>query len=320
MTIYIGLDIGAVSVKTAALMPRDLAESIVSAKGAASQLRLLSSGRSRPSTSHAGTDDLAALILPPVRTRGRPLDAANAALSDLLQTIGSQPIAGVIVTGSGGSLVADALELPRCNEFQALARAMDLLHPHVRSVFEIGGETSKYLKLAADPASGTLGIVDYSTNGDCAAGTGSFLDQQALRLKYTVQEIGDIVATADRSAQIAGRCSVFAKSDMIHAQQKGFTPPEVLRGLCRAVALNYKSAVVKGRTPLTPIAFVGGVSANSAVVTQLREAFELGENDMFVPEAGESLCAVGAAIIGFNGGGTYGGTCDAGVDLRARLN
>ena len=56
-----------------------------------------------------------------------------------------------------------------------------------------------------------------------------------------------MVCTAGCAARIAGRCSVFAKSDMIHAQQKGYSPPEILRGLCDAVARNFKSSIVKGR-------------------------------------------------------------------------
>src|SRR5665811_2616443 len=76
---------------------------------------------------------------------------------------------------------------------------------------------------------------DYQTNGDCAAGTGSFMDQQASRLLYSIEDVGEVVLQAGKAASIAGRCSVFAKSDMIHAQQKGYEPPEVLKGLCSAV-------------------------------------------------------------------------------------
>ncbi|HOJ75992.1 MAG TPA: acyl-CoA dehydratase activase [Phycisphaerae bacterium] len=292
MHIYIGLDVGAVSVKAAALVNTEMARRIMEQAGAAADLNMLA-GVSDPS--------LTALTIPPVRTRGRPLEAARTALDTLLARLDASQVASIIVTGSGGKLVAEALGAQRCNEFQALARATSLMAPFARTVFEMGGETSKFLRLAPDPGNGALGIVDYSTNGDCAAGTGSFLDQQANRLNYKVQEIGNIVAQAERSAQIAGRCSVFAKSDMIHAQQKGFTPPEVLRGLCRAVALNYKSAVVKGRTPEPPIVFVGGVSANSAVIRELRDAFDLTEEAMTIPAGAESFCAIGAAAIGRTG-------------------
>ena len=66
-------------------------------------------------------------------------------------------------------------------------------------------------------------------------------------MQYSVEEVGEMVAHAASAARIAGRCSVFAKSDMIHAQQKGYSPAEILRGLCDAVARNFKSSIVKGK-------------------------------------------------------------------------
>jgi len=287
MNIHIGVDVGAVSVKTALLLPKDEVDSFLKCVGDRSSLRALRT---------PDPNGPAVLVAKYRRTRGRPLESVRRVLTDLLEWVGADAISGLVLTGSGSPLVHEALGVPRCNEFQAIARAMDRLHPQVRTVLEIGGETSKYLRLEPDPASGALGILDYSTNGDCAAGTGAFLDQQASRLQYAVEDIGAIVEGAERAAQIAGRCSVFAKSDMIHAQQKGFTPPEVLRGLCNAVATNFKSAVVKGRTPVAPIALVGGVSANSAVVRALRETLELEEASLLVPEAAESTGAVGAAV------------------------
>ena len=117
-----------------------------------------------------------------------------------------------------------------------------MFYPEVRTVFEMGGETSKYLRLEPSAQSKYLGIVDYQSSGDCAAGTGSFIDQQATRLLYSVEEVGPAACGASCAARIAGRCSVFAKSDMIHAQQKGYTTDQILRGLCDAVARNFKSA------------------------------------------------------------------------------
>ena len=272
MGIYIGVDCGAVSVKAACLLSGDQA---------ALASRFSSSEReaqiSRPGL------QVEVVVSAPRRAKGRPLEAVHALFAEFLRPLSGESFDGLVVTGSGGALVASTMGAGSCNEFQALARAMGLLHPEVRTVLEIGGESSKYLRLEPDGNDGELGISDYSTNGDCAAGTGGFLDQQAFRLKYAVEDIGGIVAGAARTAQIAGRCSVFAKSDMIHAQQKGFTPPEVLAGLCKAVAVNYKSAVAKGRTPKAPVALVGGVSANAAVVRELREAFGLADGELAVP-------------------------------------
>jgi predicted CoA-substrate-specific enzyme activase len=139
------------------------------------------------------------------------------------------------------------------------------------------------------------GIEDYEKSGDCAAGTGSFLDQQAVRLKYQVEEIGDIVRTAERSAKIAGRCSVFAKTDMIHAQQKGYQPPEVLKGLCEAVARNFKSSIIKGRAFKKPVLFIGGVAKNIGVVQAFKDVFKLEDSELRVPEYHAWMGAIGAA-------------------------
>jgi predicted CoA-substrate-specific enzyme activase len=289
MKIHVGVDIGAVGLKAALLVEKAEAWRILDQQGGDLSLTMLSP---------PGDHSFVVLVAPYRRTHGRPLDGVRHILKELGDCIGTQRVGSITLTGSGSRLVAEALGLPRCNEFQATARAIGLLHPQVRTVFEMGGETSKYLHLEPDPSSGALGIIDYSTNGDCAAGTGAFLDQQACRLQYAVEDIGRIVQGASRAAQVAGRCSVFAKSDMIHAQQKGFTPPEVLGGLCNAVAVNYKSAVVRGRALVLPIVLIGGVSANSAVVRSLREVFGLKDGDMSVPPAAESIAAVGAAVIG----------------------
>jgi predicted CoA-substrate-specific enzyme activase len=83
---------------------------------------------------------------------------------------------------------------------------------------------------------------------------------------------------------------------MIHAQQKGYTPPEVLRGLCNAVARNFRTAVVRSHPVVPPVVFVGGVAANAAVVQAMRETFELDESELTVPPAFSHLSAIGAAV------------------------
>jgi predicted CoA-substrate-specific enzyme activase len=144
--------------------------------------------------------------------------------------------------------------------------------------------------------SGKTCIVDYEKSGDCAAGTGSFLDQQASRLNFKIEKIGDIVSCAARSAKIAGRCSVFAKSDMVHAQQKGYKPEEVLKGLCDAVARNFKSSILKGNKVKIPAIFIGGVAANSGVVNAMREILKMSIDKMYVPEYYAWIAAIGTAL------------------------
>ena len=106
-----------------------------------------------------------------------------------------------------------------------------------------------------------------------------------------------MVCTAGCAARIAGRCSVFAKSDMIHAQQKGYSPAEILRGLCDAVARNFKSAIVKGRPVEAPVALIGAVSQNAGVTGASREAFAWPRTTSSCPTEYAWCGAIGTAIL-----------------------
>ena len=224
---FLGIDIGCISLKAALV-------------GDADELDLLARGAAQaPDLFHLLPSGLALAGTHPVlatryrRIKGSPSEATAALLDELFAVVPADAVRGVRVTGSGGRLISQALEATYENEFKAIARGLSGLHPDVVTVFEMGGETSKFLRLDTDGTTGRTGIADYQTNGDCAAGTGSFMDQQASRLLYEIEDVGGIVIAAGRAANIAGRCSVFAKSDMIHAQQKGYQPPEVLQGPLR---------------------------------------------------------------------------------------
>jgi predicted CoA-substrate-specific enzyme activase len=231
------------------------------------------------------------------RIRGRPSQVAYELLKEVLECIPNEAVKGIRVCGSGSQLISRLIPVSLENEFKALAKGFEFLYPEVKTVVEMGGTSSKYLLLERDAVSGDMGIVDYERSGDCAAGTGSFLDQQASRLRYRIEEVGQVVMTAEKTAKIAGRCSVFAKSDMIHAQQKGYQPAEVLKGLCEAVARNYKGSITKGKTIQPPVAFIGGVAANAGVVQALTTVFRLPEEDLFVPVYYAWMAALGAAYI-----------------------
>ena len=84
---------------------------------------------------------------------------------------------------------------------------------------------------------------------------------------------------------------------MIHAQQKGYSPAEILRGLCDAVARNFKSSIVKGRPVVGPVALIGAVSQNAGVTNAIREVFGLSAGDLFVPAEFAWCGAIGTAIL-----------------------
>ena len=291
MSIHIGIDLGSISVK-AALFSTESADAAFFDSLEGNELFQSVRRLQNPS---GGACRLA--VTRYNRIAGNPMKQTRALLKELVGLIERSALGEVCATGSGSTLLKYELGVRQQNEFSALTKAVELLHPGVRTLFEMGGENSKYLLFERDETSGRLGIADYQTNGDCAAGTGGFLDQQAGRLRFRVEEIGDIVLATDRAPKIAGRCSVFAKSDMIHAQQKGFTPEEILKGLCESVARNFKSAINKGKKVVPEVLFAGGVAANKGVVQALEQVFGWTLGSLIVTGDHASFGAIGAAIL-----------------------
>jgi len=291
MSINIGLDIGAVSLKLAAIGGPDDGPRFHTLTEKSETFYAASFPASSPFAGRA-------LVLSRYRRlQGSPIQSTFDLLKELYDFLPEEDVEGIRVTGSGSQLIAKVLGIYFENEFRAIAKGMRLFYPQVRTVFEMGGEASKYLRLDPNVTGKHLGIVDYQTSGECAAGTGSFIDQQATRLLYSIEQVGPAACAASCAARIAGRCSVFAKTDMIHAQQKGYTTDQILRGLCDAVARNYKSSLVKGRAVVPPVAFIGGVAMNEGVRNALRDAFKLKDADLIIPEHYAWLGAVGAAML-----------------------
>jgi len=156
------------------------------------------------------------------------------------------------------------------NEITTHTLAAVKILPDVRTIVEIGGQDSKIIIVEGGMA------VDFAMNTVCAAGTGSFLDQQAGRLGIKVEDMGAMALSAEHAATISGRCTVFAETDMIHKQQIGIPMNEIVAGLCRSLARNYLATVAKGKPIRPPIVFQGGVAANRGIVGQFekRTGFE----------------------------------------------
>ena len=137
-------------------------------------------------------------------------------------------------------------------------------------------------------------VIDFGLNTVCAAGTGSFLDHQAQRLKISQEEFARWALVSDRPVRIAGRCTVFAESDMIHKQQTGHKTADIIYGLCRALVRNYLSDVGAGKDIQSPVVFQGGVAFNRGIVRAFQE--ELGI-EIMVPPHHEVMGAIGAALL-----------------------
>jgi predicted CoA-substrate-specific enzyme activase len=154
----------------------------------------------------------------------------------------------------------------RFDSLVALITGCREYHAEVGSILHVGGER---FGLVEFDAAGRY--TRYQTNTTCAAGTGGFLDQQARRLNLS--DAGELAAMALRSTgsapKIATRCAVFAKTDLAHAQQEGFSLTQICNGLCRGVAQHIVEALVRNEPVRAPIVFSGGVSRNRAVAEHL---------------------------------------------------
>src|SRR5574340_978322 len=157
-----------------------------------------------------------------VRANGQPRETLLAASRLLDEQFQGVQVAAVGLSGSGGAPVAEIVGGVHVNELVAQTLAISAFHRLARTGIEIVWQDSKLLLVEWDAAGGQMVLADFAMNSLCAAGTGSFLDQQAERLGIAIDEEFARIALASRNpARIAGRCTVFAKSDMIHLQQEG---------------------------------------------------------------------------------------------------
>jgi predicted CoA-substrate-specific enzyme activase len=225
-----------------------------------------------------------------LRTQGRPMQTIQEGIKLLRAKIGTTAkIIGVGTTGSARQLAATLLGADVIkNEITAHAVAASRVNPSVQTILEIGGQDSKIIILRDGVVS------DFAMNTVCAAGTGSFLDQQAARLGIPIEEFGNLALEAKNPVKIAGRCSVFAESDMIHKQQLGHALPDILAGLCQAMVRNYLNNVGKNKDIKGPIFFQGGVAANPGICRAFEA--ELGQS-VIVPEHFGVMGALGAAYL-----------------------
>ncbi len=233
-----------------------------------------------------------------LRSCGQPRRTLLAGIETLAPELDLARIAGVGLTGSGGAPVAALIGGYHVNELIAQTCAVAKYHPEARTVIEIGGQDSKFLALAWDARSSKLALVDFAMNNLCAAGTGSFLDQQAERLGISIEDdFARLALQSTQPARIAGRCTVFAKSDMIHLQQKGTPLPDIIAGLALALARNFKSVVGKGKAFTPPILFQGGVAYNRGVVRAFEQVLGLQPGALIIPEYHQLMAALGTAFV-----------------------
>ena len=225
-----------------------------------------------------------------VHTQGKPIEVTQKLLKHIVDELENKvKIMGVATTGSGRYVVGDFLNVDLAiDEITAHARGAVEIDPKVDTIFEIGGQDSKYISLVnANP-------LDFDMNKVCAAGTGSFLHE--LANKYGINIVGefqDIALSSRAPVKLTDRCTVFMESDLVSYYQKGASREDLIAGLCYAIVHNYLNRVVGKRKIGRRIMFLGGPSLNKGVVAAFENVLDRG---LLVPLHREVLGAYGAAI------------------------
>jgi predicted CoA-substrate-specific enzyme activase len=223
-----------------------------------------------------------------LRNDGGPIEAVQALIREIPEPE-RKPVAAAGATGSGRQLAAAMVGADVVvNEITAHALAARTLVPEVRTVIDIGGQDSKIIYLRDGVT------VGFNMNTVCAAGTGSFLDHQAGRLNLAIEEFGSYALRAKAPVAIAGRCGVFAESDLIHKQQLGYRKEDLIAGLCLALAKNYLGNVARNRKIEPPVLFQGGVAANAGMRWALEKLLQV---KLQVPPYYQVMGALGAALL-----------------------
>ncbi|MFZ5571331.1 MAG: acyl-CoA dehydratase activase [Thermodesulfobacteriota bacterium] len=178
----------------------------------------------------------------------------------------------------------------RCDNRIALIEGAKHHHPGIGSILVVGGEKFGLIRFDENG-----NYSSYKSNTSCAAGTGAFLDQQAARLNLGGTEELSRIAYANKGQlpKIASRCAVFAKTDLIHAQQEGYRIEEISDGLCYGLAKNIVDTLLTGPAPVGPMLFCGGVSKNRAVAGHIRRLTGM---DLITDENAPVYEAIGTAL------------------------
>ncbi len=225
-------------------------------------------------------------------TAGRPLAAVQRVLTGLAESLEEADVVAVGVTGSGRKLAGHAVGADLViDEITAQAKGAGYGIGQADTVIEIGGQDAKFIRLGED-----FTVADFEMNRVCAAGTGSFIQEQAARLGIDLKnDYASLALSSANPLPFASRCTVFMGSDLVHYIQQGVGLPDLLMGVSRAVVENYIDRVAQGRTLGRRVVFQGGVAKNRSVV----EAFRTRLPDATVtvhPHPGESG-AIGVALL-----------------------
>jgi len=230
------------------------------------------------------------------RTEGRPIEVVDRCLHEINHELGkSITIQGVGTTGSGRELIGELIgsdtikDEITAHKTGAEFIAKTLLNTQPDTIFEIGGQDSKYISIENGV------VVDFAMNEACAAGTGSFLEERAEELDVSIKgEFASLALSSDSPLKLGERCTVFMQQDVSMQQQKGAKKEDITAGLAYSIVYNYLNRVVGRRKIGDVIFFQGGTAYNDAIASAFSIVLK---KEIIVPPYNGVVGAVGAALL-----------------------
>ncbi len=226
-----------------------------------------------------------------LRTLGNPVLATKKCLAELARQVGEKSVTIIQAAATGSAREMVSVYLDNClsfNEILAHARAAAAESPEVDTVFEIGGQDSKYISFQNGVP------VDYAMNEGCSAGTGSFLEESAsVDMGIKVTDISPIALRSTGPLSFGERCAAFINTDVRNALQQGASRDDVIAGLVYSIADNYISRIVGPRHVGENLLFLGGVALNRSVALAMAARTR---KKIVVPGHPELMGSVGAAL------------------------
>ncbi len=176
----------------------------------------------------------------------------------------------MFITGSGGGLLADLVDAKFVQEVTAVALAVEKMHPEVYSVIELGGQDAKIIVFKDDQDSGRKKKIP-SMNDKCAGGTGAVIDKINAKLKIPTDELGNQGYHGVKLHKVAGKCGVFAETDINGLQKVGTPPDQLMASLFDAIVLQNLSVLTRGHTLRPHVLLLGGPNS---FIRGMREAWQ----------------------------------------------
>ncbi|PWT83412.1 MAG: CoA activase, partial [Blastocatellia bacterium] len=176
----------------------------------------------------------------------------------------------VFITGSGGSNLAPLLGAKFVQEVTAVSLAVEKLHPEVQSVIELGGQDAKIIVFKEDPETGRKKKIP-SMNDKCAGGTGAVIDKINAKLKIPAAELGAQGYHGIKLHKVAGKCGVFAETDINGLQKEGTPSDELMASLFDAIVLQNLTVLTRGHTLRPHVLLLGGPNT---FIRGMREAWQ----------------------------------------------